>query len=495
MARINSRKASNGKRILLVDDQENYRIATQTLLGREGYEVITASNGTEAIETVKHQHFDLVLLDYFMPGGMTGEDVVKEIRKFNEYIQVILQTGYSGEHPPREMMRTLDIQGYHDKSDGPEKLLLWVDVGLKSAYTLQMLYKSRQGLRYILDITPELHKIQMIENLIQGILLQITGLLGIVNSFLAVLPEEDDAVDRVSTSGVFLAMLEDGTNLEIRAATGKFSNKTTVESCLENIKVMKIKDVLIKNEVYFSDKYSVIPLVVGEAILGIIYLEQNDIKPEDVELVNIFANQAAAALQNAYLYSTATTDKLTGVYVRGFFSQQLMKEIRSCFYQKSPLSLILLDVDYLKQINDTAGHLGGDRALSIIGSILKNSTRPTDIIGRYGGDEFAILLPKTPLENVGIVTSRIYENLQEKKIEGDFGSISISCSMGVCGLKIRDEDFANIPQPVPQSYIEDISKQFIDGADKLLYQAKKNGRSCAVIGENISIFNTVIPEK
>jgi hypothetical protein len=273
-----------------------------------------------------------------MPGGMTGEEVVKEIRKFNDYIQVILQTGYSGEHPPREMMRTLDIQGYHDKSDGPEKLLLWVDVGLKSAYTLQMLYKSRQGLRYILDITPELHKIQMIENLIQGILLQITGLLGIVNSFLAVLPEEDNTADKLSTSDVFLATLEEGTNLEIRAATGKFFNQTAIEDCLESIKVMKIKDVLIKSEVYFSDKYSVIPLAVGETVLGIIYLEQNDIKPEDVELVNIFANQAAAALQNAYLYSTATIDKLTGVYVRGFFSQQLMRD-SFMFTSKDPVKL------------------------------------------------------------------------------------------------------------------------------------------------------------
>ncbi len=485
MARINFKKPSNGKRILLVDDQEDYRIGTQRLLEREGYEVITASNGTEAIELVKMQHFDLVLLDYFMPGGITGEEVVKEIRKFNKYIQVILQTGYSGEHPPREMMRTLDIQGYHDKSDGPDKLLLWVDVGLKSAYTLQMLNKSRQGLQYILEITPELHKIQMVENLLQGILLQITGLLGIVNSFLAVFPEEVDTIEKTSTSDVFIAMLEGGTNLKIRATTGKFNDYSSIESCLEIIKVRKIKDVLIKNEVYYSDEYSVIPLVVGETALGIIYLEQNNIKQEDVELINIFANQAAAALQNAYLYSTATVDKLTGVYVRAFFNQQLMREIRTAFHQKNSLTLILLDIDYLKQINDTAGHLGGDRALSIMGSILKKSVRPSDIIGRYGGDEFTILLPNTPLQTVSIVTSIIYENLQGKYIEGDSGSIPIQCSMGICGLKIQDFD---IPHPIPQSYIDDVIKKLIDGADKMLYQAKKNGRSCAVIGENIKLF-------
>jgi diguanylate cyclase (GGDEF)-like protein len=220
-------------------------------------------------------------------------------------------------------------------------------------------------------------------------------------------------------------------------------------------------------------------------VLGIVYLEQNDIKPEDVELLNIFANQAAAALQNAYLYSTATVDKLTGVYVRAFFNQQLMREIRTSFCQKNPLSLILLDIDYLKHINDTAGHLGGDRALTIMGSILKKSTRPSDIIGRYGGDEFIILLPNTPLENASTVTNRIYENLQGKNIDGDFGSIPIRCSMGVCGLRIQDLELENIPQAIPRSYIDEIAKQLIDGADKMLYQAKKNGRSCAVTGENI----------
>ncbi|HEX9059032.1 MAG TPA: sensor domain-containing diguanylate cyclase, partial [Clostridia bacterium] len=341
-------------------------------------------------------------------------------------------------------------------------------------------------LKYILEITPELYKIQMIDNLLQGILLQITGFLGIVNSFLAVLPEEVDIIDKTSVSDIFIAMLEERINLEIRAATGKFSDNRLVESCLDNLKVRKIKDVFMKTEVYLTDEYSVIPLVVGETVLGIIYLEQNDIKPEDVELINIFANQAAAAIQNAYLYSTATIDKLTGVYVRAFFIQQMMREIRTALRQKNSLSLILLDIDYLKQINDTAGHLGGDQALSIMGSILKKSTRVNDIVGRYGGDEFIILLPNTPLESVQIVTNRIYEHLKESYIEGSFGSIPIQCSMGVCGLKIQDFELDNIPQPIPQSHLEEIVKLFIDRADKMLYQAKKNGRSCAVIEDDIT---------
>ena len=79
----------------------------------------------------KAHDIHLLLVDYFMP-GMTGEELIREIRRFDPYVQIILQTGYSGEKPASQMMAELDIQGYHDKADGPDKLLLWVDVGLKA---------------------------------------------------------------------------------------------------------------------------------------------------------------------------------------------------------------------------------------------------------------------------------------------------------------------------------------------------------------------------
>ena len=150
---------------------------------------------------------------------MTGEEVVK-VRNFNQHTQVILQTGYAGEHPPREMLKKLDIQGYHDKTDGPEKLLMWVEIGLKAARTVQLLTKSKSGLKYILDITPELHKIQQIQDICQGILYQIAGLVGIVNSFIATPGME--AGDQPRLFDGFVATFEDS-KLVIQAATGKFS--------------------------------------------------------------------------------------------------------------------------------------------------------------------------------------------------------------------------------------------------------------------------------
>jgi signal transduction histidine kinase len=134
---------STGYTILVVDDQEEMLISTRLLLEREGHTVLTAAGGTEALALFRRQDFHLIIVDYFMP-GMNGEQLVTEIRKRNTDVQIILHTGYAGERPPRAMLKALDIQGYHSKTDGPEQFLLWVDVALKAATQLQRIRQSEQ---------------------------------------------------------------------------------------------------------------------------------------------------------------------------------------------------------------------------------------------------------------------------------------------------------------------------------------------------------------
>lgn len=112
-------------KILLVDDDVDYLQVTAFFLKSKGYKIDIATSGIDAIDKVKEGNVHIVLLDYYMP-GLTGEDVVKKIREFNSKIIIILQTGFSGQQPPEETLQRLDIQNYHDKSDGPEKLLLQV---------------------------------------------------------------------------------------------------------------------------------------------------------------------------------------------------------------------------------------------------------------------------------------------------------------------------------------------------------------------------------
>lgn len=130
MARKRQRPSS-GYTVLVVDDQEEALRSVRDLLEREGHLVLTAQSGEAAMELFKENEIHLILIDYFMP-GMTGEQLIRAIRQFDRYVQIILQTGYAGEKPARIMMAELDIQGYHDKTEGPDRLLLWVDAGLKA---------------------------------------------------------------------------------------------------------------------------------------------------------------------------------------------------------------------------------------------------------------------------------------------------------------------------------------------------------------------------
>jgi signal transduction histidine kinase len=130
MARRSTRSPS-GHTILAVDDQQDSLVSARNLLEREGHRVITAESGEQALAVLKTTEVDLMIVDYVMP-RMNGAQLVRAVRSFDPFVQIILQTGYAGEEPPRVMLAELDIQGYHDKADDPERLLLWVDVALKT---------------------------------------------------------------------------------------------------------------------------------------------------------------------------------------------------------------------------------------------------------------------------------------------------------------------------------------------------------------------------
>ena len=469
---------SSGYTILLADDNLDYLQVTRRLLEREGHAVLVASSGSEALAMLRQDKIDLLLLDYYMP-GMTGEEVVTELRKFNPHVQVILQTGYASEQPPRELLRRLDIQGYYDKGEGPDKLLLWTEVGLKAAYVIQLLNKSRKGLRYILDVTPDMHKIQSLADLLQGILLQVSGLLGAANSFLALLPEgaavrADDAPPHEG----FLAMMEDDNELVIRASTGRFEGQAKVEAHLDDDKIELLRKAASVGEIQIEEGATVVPLRAGDVSIGVIYLDRAAVLEQDIELLHIFANQAAVAIANAQLYEMATLDKLTGAYLRRFFEQLMHRELRAAVRAGQVVSLLLVDLDGMKTINDTAGHLAGDQALALTGKCLREAVRTTDVVGRYGGDEFALLLPQTPEGGAERVANRILQLVSDKHVSSPGGTLPLTISIGLAVLDpVSTESEAH---PSSQSFFQKLALALFRRADDGLYRAKREGRNRAV---------------
>lgn len=130
-------------KILLVDDDESYLTITKGFLVRKGICVESECNPEKALEILKETHFDIVLVDFFMP-QMTGAEFIGRLRSFNKEIVIVLQTGYADEKPPIQMLSELNIQGYHDKSNGVEDLLLLTLSAIRTAHLVQLVKKQEK---------------------------------------------------------------------------------------------------------------------------------------------------------------------------------------------------------------------------------------------------------------------------------------------------------------------------------------------------------------
>ncbi len=186
--------------------------------------------------------------------------------------------------------------------------------------------------------------------------------------------------------------------------------------------------------------------------------------PQDAALVQAFADEVAIAIENARLFQQvqrlAITDPLTGLNNRRYFFEAARRELERARRYQSPLSLIMLDIDHFKRVNDTYGHLAGDRVLVAVAARCKEKLREVDISARYGGEEFVFLLPETNLEGAGQVADRLRAVVNDVPIDAGDKKVSISISLGVAEL---DEECADI-------------QALVRRADQALYKTKETGR-------------------
>lgn len=167
---------------------------------------------------------------------------------------------------------------------------------------------------------------------------------------------------------------------------------------------------------------------------------------------------------NQKLKQLSDTDQLTGLKNRRFLNQYLDDEFaRSSRYQHS-ISILMIDIDHFKSVNDNYGHLAGDHCLKIIAQTIQQANRsPTDIAARYGGEEFCFVLPETDNEGATTVAERVLQQIENTVIPLDTGALRVTCSIGL---------YAGVP-----ASIKDVNS-FVDQADAALYQSKQNGRNC-----------------
>ncbi|MBN2406391.1 MAG: GGDEF domain-containing protein [Elusimicrobia bacterium] len=216
-------------------------------------------------------------------------------------------------------------------------------------------------------------------------------------------------------------------------------------------------------EIYGDENILYIPMRIGRKNLGGVVFSGKDLKKDKLIPLTL---QLALGLNNAYLYEQVETlsriDGLTGVFRRGYFEARLEEEIVRAIRFKSPLSLLMMDIDNFKRYNDKYGHLAGDQVLVRLAGILKQETYETDFICRYGGEEFSIIMPLTPPEAV----KTLAENLKDEIEKTSFALVDnieekITVSIGLAHLPLNDNS----------------KDTLLKASDAALYLAKSLGKN------------------
>ncbi len=216
-----------------------------------------------------------------------------------------------------------------------------------------------------------------------------------------------------------------------------------------------------------------VPLVSHGSTNGVMVAESGEVggfKSKHVQMISVVARSAALALENAELHKRTEEltliDELTETYNYRFFVQKLEEEKRRALRYDLPLSLIMVDIDFFKKLNDTYGHETGNVVLRKLSSIIKKCIRDVDFFVRYGGEEFAVILPQTASDEAVAIGERIREQVESASFDiGPAGFVHITVSVGVSSFPENGKSH----------------EELVSAADQALYLAKGEGRNLVCI--------------
>jgi|CXWL01.1.fsa_nt_gi diguanylate cyclase (GGDEF)-like protein len=229
---------------------------------------------------------------------------------------------------------------------------------------------------------------------------------------------------------------------------------------------------------YRTPSFLCCPISIGDRTVGVMnFTDKADggtFGRKAVDLFNAIAPQIAVAIDRASLKNKAgqfeqlsVTDSLTGLLNRRYIEARLAEEIKRSTRHGFPMSFMMLDVDNFKSYNDSFGHPAGDEALKLVGHVVRETLRGADVAARFGGEEFAILLPQTTSDEAIAIGERIRHNIEHAKFEHRRVTVSMgiaSCSAQLC-----------------------VSTDLVSAADKALYEAKRRGRNRVLAFEELGL--------
>jgi len=416
--------------ILYVEDEDDVRDGYTRALKRVSHQLYTASNGSEGLELYKKFNPDIVVSDIRMP-VMNGLDMVKKIKELNPDANIIFTTAHSESSYLLEAIE-LHVEGYLLKPVQKNSMVdlikkLSKNIALKKENTEQKIM-----LQHIIDS----------ENSIL-IITDMSSILFASKSFLKLFGVEETS----KLNNNFISLLD-----VIRESTTLVNKKSILKSISNGVDIFEYLKRL--DEI---DRVTEIKLENG--LIKSFYINISKINNKNF-LINL-TDITKIEKEREDTHKKAYIDGLTMIYNRNKLEEVFEYEVKQSKRYKSSFSIAILDIDNFKNFNDTYGHLIGDEVLISLAQLMKQSMRETDIIARWGGEEFVILFNKTDLENATLLANKFrvsIENIQHE-IAG-----RITASFGVTQLQENDT-------------LESIFQR----ADEALYLAKESGRNCVKV--------------
>ncbi len=423
-------------RVLYVEDDAFVARMAKRRLQSDGFDVTLCDDGSAGLELARSGDFDIILLDHMLP-GMSGVEILKELS--SDETPVVMVSGSSDLSVVVEAMRVGAADYVIKETDGSYLDLLPRTVNRVLGHMRLVEAKREADER----ITKQAEIIQgVLDNMDPGITLfdHDMNLVSYNERFVELFDLPPDfVVENVPLMDI----------LQHMAAHGEFSDASVDEEVAEHFALFTSGETFRIDHARPGGLVIEIrggPMPGGEFIAS--YTDITDRKKMEEDLRRL-----------------ATTDPLTGVNNRRRYTEISERELTRCKRYRHPLCVLMLDADHFKNINDTYGHEAGDRVLKALADACTGELRDVDVLGRFGGEEFTVTLPETPLETALEAAERLRAKLAKTTVKLEDGhDISFTVSIGASCLNDLEEGLADL----------------LNRADAALYSAKEQGRNKVV---------------
>ena len=455
-----------GIRVLVVDDDEVIRLLSQRILMSRQAAVEVAENGRSALQILLRQDFDLVLVDLRMQ-EMDGITFIQEARNIWPWLGFVIMTGYMDD-VSSELSTKLGVTRILSKPVRPQQLcqVLWEEynerrlgMGLAGPgmeqHQRQLRMLGHLGETALASGTFAEALQDLSEGLGELLGCDVAGLLGFSEGQNVVVLTAQNAVAESFLSTCHLEMVA-----RYEALSGKKTGHIEWRVQMEGVPSSP-------SGPERPGRLMTIPLFVNNEVQGILMLgaaEAETMAAIDISFVYHIANVLSSILAAVTrIRQMAAHDSLTGLFNREYFEEQAERSWQLARRYGHHMAVAIMDVDYFKVVNDTHGHLAGDQVLREFAAILRKAARGSDVVARYGGDEFVVMLPQADLASGMALVSRIRSAVEDNVFCSGSLSLKLTTSIGLATSVGID----------PAASVVDILRL----ADAGLYAAKREGRN------------------